>query len=413
MFHNNEYQPLFHNNYDNDDAVTVQVSDANSNLGNLLLEADWNEALDYLATPEGQHDVNDKNDPLGLFSKRSSNTKIEHGQIPNCKNTSFFAALLVRAPYKVIERICTMDPSQVDQPQDLMYALSIIPSEEEARSQELHRKIPYRTRTWSVEEYEQILNLLVQSFVSSASLPSVLLDCCPSWVIGNSNVVMTSLAVSAYNPDVSVTIVQLLCALEPNAIEKECKFHGRQIPLIIAAASPLPPKPSAGYSDAKNRRWKKVKLMVLSKAAWHDGQGEMLTKTPLTAAPPPEPSLQQVQYACGEAIQRNEWELVREFLKHYHSGETASNVGVELMMKGEFSVFDPIHAAMLDHDIKVNAAAGRRQSAKEKSQARDEWLHNNMGLVKYPLDAVLDLVSAVMPTSKYDAAAGRIVLRMS
>lgn len=234
---------------------------------------------------------------------------------------------------------------------------------------------------------------------------------------------MTPLAISAYNPDVSPTIVQLLCTLEPKAMEKECKFHGQPIPLIIAAASPLPPKLSAGYNDAKMRRWEKVKLMILSKA-WYDEQNEILLKavdsseTPdkksplLTASPPPEPTLQQVQYACEEAIQRNEWELVREFLKHYHTGYTASKVGVELVVKGD--EFQPIQTALGERDKKVNTTNERKLNAQEKAQAREEWLHNNMGLAMYPINAVLDLVSAVIPTSmNQDDADSGIVSPMS
>jgi len=56
-------QSMFRND---DDAATIQLSDANSTLGNLLLDADWDGCLEYLATPEGRHDARAGRDPLGL-----------------------------------------------------------------------------------------------------------------------------------------------------------------------------------------------------------------------------------------------------------------------------------------------------------------------------------------------------------
>ena len=112
--HNN----LLHH-YNTDDELTVNISSANSHLGNLLIESNWDEVLDYLTTPEGQHDVNANNDPLGLFNNQS-----DTNLIPSRKNTAFFAALFVRAPYQVIEQIYNIGPSHVDEPIDLMYVLS-------------------------------------------------------------------------------------------------------------------------------------------------------------------------------------------------------------------------------------------------------------------------------------------------
>ncbi|KAL7528760.1 hypothetical protein ACHAXR_002618, partial [Thalassiosira sp. AJA248-18] len=403
-------QPLFLNGH-HDDALTVQVSDANSHLGHLLLEADWAEALTHLATPEGQRDVDAKNDPLGLFNSRHLAAKYnKHAAIPSSKNTAFFAALFVRAPYDVIGKIFTMTPSHVDEPEDLMYAMSVIPSEEESRLQDLRRKVPHRTRAWTAEEYDQILNLLLQSFIYSKSPPSSLLNSWPPWMIGNSNLDLSPLAIASYNPDISVSIVQILCALEPQAMEKECifskaAFRGVQtVPIIIAAASPLPPDSSISYNDAKNLRWEKVKLLTLPKV-WYDEQRENLLKSvddagetnntckrPLAASPPPEPTLQHIQHACRESMRRNEWELVREFLKHYYPDTN--------LVETSISILKPIKAALTQHDEKIRAAMQRQQTAQEKSRAREEWLHKNMGLIMYPINAVLDLVSAVIPSSR-------------
>ncbi len=407
-------QPLLHRNAGHDDdGLTIQVSDANSQLGNLLLEADWDETLDYLTTPEGRNDVEARNDPLGL-SKSQSTIKNKLAHIPKSKNTAFFAALFVRAPYNVIESIVRVAPSHVDQPNDLMYVLSIIPSEEGARLQELSKKVPHRTRAWSKEEYSQILHLLLKSFVSSNSPSSVLLDYWPSWVIGTTNVRLTPLAIAAYNPDVPAKVVQLVCTLEPDAMNKQqCNFFGaadvQTTPLIIAAASPVPPKSSAQYEVARNARWEKVKLLSLDKG-WYNEEREVLYQSTtgsdtaeIAVSSPPEPTLQQAEDTCHEAMKRNEWELVREILKQYCEAGESTNMDKDLAK---------IQSALTKHDEQTSAALNKRMQAREKAQKRDEWLHNNMGLAMYPVHAFLDLVSVVMPAPKADVDSG-IVKPMS
>ena len=114
--------------------------------------------------------------------------------------------------------------------------------------------------------------------------------------------------------------------------DKECVFFGgvQVSPRIIAAASLLPPKQSAEYYNAKQRRWEKVKLLTLP-SSWYDGQRDVLSQmVDVTSAP--ELTMQQVQDACEDAIRREEWELAREFLKYYYT-ETA---------KGEASMLEPI-----------------------------------------------------------------------
>ena len=392
---------------DHDDNLTVQVTDANSHLGSLLLEADWSDVSRYLATPEGQIDVDTKNDPIGLFYDHSAD-KSKNSRIPRKKNTAFFASLFVRAPYEVIEKIYTMASDHVDQPEDLMYVLSVIPSEEEDHLREVQRKSP-RTRTWTKDEYNKILDLLLQLFISSKSPSSSLLDK-PSWIIGNRNFSLTPLAVAAYNTDVPAHIVQHLCALEPKAMDKECTFCGavqvQTIPLIIAAASPLPPynefnkEQSPEYNNAKALRWEKVKLLTLSKD-WYSEEGKILQTvvtswdTALPTSPPPEPTVQQIRNACEESMRRNEWELVRELLKHHY--------------QGEMETFEPITSALAQHDKKIQS----QQQKREKARARDQWLHKNMGLVMYPVDAFLDLVFACVPTKEDGDEASGIVAPMS
>ena len=415
--------PLFHNGHD-DDGLTVQISEGNSHLGQLLLEADWSELQSHLATPDGQCDVEAKNDPLGLFNAKKTAYKV-----PPSKNTALFAALFVRAPYTVIEKIYTMAPSHVDEPLDMMYVLSVIPSEEEARLQDSSstttaRKNPYRTRAWTSEEYAKVLNLLLHSFISSMAPSSALLKTTPSWMLPFA---LTPLAIAAYNPDVPAVIVEHLCALQPEAIEKECKFFGitHATPLIIAAASPLPTsKEDSKYNEAKDVRWEKIKLSTLPEA-WYDKQREVLIESveagekgtgtaiqPLataTTSPHPEPKLEHIEYACEEAKRRNEWELVREFLKRYNSSGDSS--AVSETAKEEPSKLDLLHIALTQHDEKTRTHTERKRESQEKARTRDKWLHDNMGLVMYPVDAALDLVSAVIPKKKSDA--GGIVHPMS
>ena len=384
MLRNNNTDQLQHHPYNNDDEYTVNISEANSHLGNLLLEANWDEVLDYLTTPEGQHDVNANNDPLGLFNNQS-----DTNLIPRTKNTSFFAVLFIRAPYQVIEQIYNIAPSHVDEPIDLMYVLSIIPSEEEVRLSQLQKKSPHRTRSWTQNDYHQLLNLQLKALSHSSSL----MDYWPSWIVGSTRNEMTPLAIAAYNPDVSANVVRILCMAAPESIDKVCTYHVRTLPIIIAAASPTT-KLSTNYEDAKLRRWEKAKMLLLSKDYYYSQQKIVLknaadddidlSRSQLLSDPSSttveatiEPQLKDINNACNQAIKHNEWELVREFVKQY------SSVDVK------------IQNALAQHDEKANAARKKQK----KKQDREEWLHRNAGLLMYPIDAVLDLISVVIPPS--------------
>ena len=105
--------------------------------------------------------------------------------------------------------------------------------------------------------------------------------------------------------------------------------------------------------------------------------------------------MQQIRNACEESMRRNEWELVRELLKHHY--------------QGEMETFEPITSALAQHDKKIQS----QQQKREKARARDQWLHKNMGLVMYPVDAFLDLVFACVPTKEDGDEASGIVAPMS
>jgi len=411
-------QPIFRAS-DQDDAITVQVSDTNCHLGQLLLEADWSQASNHLETPEGRRDVDAKNDPLGLLKGEPASKRKKRATIPSDKKTAFFAALYVRAPYDVIEQIFNIAPSHVDQPTDLMYVLSVIPTEEKERLQ--RQQIPCRTRAWTAEEYNQIINLLLKSFISSKTPSSSLLSFSPSWVIGNAACLFTPLAIAAYNPDIPVEVLQLIYMLEPNARDKECSFFGadqQTLPIYIAAASPLPPKETSGYKDAKVRRWDKVYYLTLPKE-WYGEQREIMLKDAwsgetydikqtLKMPQPPRITVYQVQHVCADAIKRSEWELVREFLKNEEHEAIEPEEEVNEAMAGVIS-------ALVTRDNMVVEANMKKKKAETKKEERSEWLHKNMGPVMYPINTLTDLIGAMKPPSKKkkDVLAAGIVQRMS
>ena len=329
-----------------DDAATVQLSDANSTLGNLLLDADWDGCLEYLATPEGLHDARAGNDPLGLGGGGDGDGDDEE--------SSFFAALFVRAPIAIVEAIRDAAPpmSRVGLSRHLAYVLCVVPSEEGVERVVVPR---FRTRTWSTCEHGGILRLLLRSLIVASysssspveSFSSPLLErrpCPPrrrgigasssSSSSGAPSLLLTPLAIAAYNPDVPPFVVRLLCSLEPRAMNAVCDFPRggggggaevvETIPLFLAAASPLPPpaeSSSPEYTGLRERRWEKVVLLTLSRE-WHEGRGGLLSGAgeddDVLASPATrEPTSAEVRRACEEAIRMDEWELVREYARRF------------------------------------------------------------------------------------------------
>lgn len=390
MISNQAAPVLYHHGFEDEDNLTVQVSDANSLLGTHLLEGDWEDALDYLDTPEGERDASAKNDPLGLFN--ADHKKLT---VPKSKNGALFASLYVRAPFPLIQKIC--DISKDAELCDLMYTLSVIPHEEQHRLEETQqRKIPYRSRSWKNEEYNSILNLFLKECTKgneAGTSASPLLEKCPSWIIPSA-FVLTPLAMAAYNPDVPCTFLQILCMLEPKAIDIDCKlFTVSTIPLIVAAASPVPPVayPIDVRDEVKRNRWDKVKLLMNKDHWFEQYTAQSISVNEVIGAELPSPptiALEQVKVACDEAMKRKEWELVRELLKQFDS-----MTGEELLTMG------PFQTALVRHDSKVNTKLMKQ----EQKRSRDEWMHRNMGLVMYPVDAIVDLFYAVIPQKHDDS----------
>jgi hypothetical protein len=419
-------QLLFRNDLDDD--TTVQLSNANSTLGNLLLDADWDGCLEYLATPEGRHDAQATNDPLGLGG--GGRGFGGGGGDDEDVDSAFFAALLVRAPIAVVEAMLdAAPPSHVGLSRHLAHVLCVVPSEEGARA------VPrWRTRTWSTSEHEGILRLLLRSLVAPSSSPgssSLLLErrTCPprrrrgggAWSSSSDGgaSLLTPLAIAAYNPDIPPSIARLLCALEPRVMEAECDFLPggvvgggaaavKTLPLFLAAASPLPPASSPEHAGMRERRWEKVALLTLS-GEWHEGQGEVLLRAgddAVLASPPPEPTSPEVGRACEEAIRRDEWELVREYARRYPPSFFLGGGG------------DVAWEALARHDERETADAERREREEGKGRSMGEWLRRNMGPVMYEIDAAMDLASAVIPESWKKCRSGTggrrgIVMRMS
>jgi hypothetical protein len=358
-------------------------------------------------------------DPLGLFNPGHEGGAKHH--IPKHKTSALFAALFVRAPFDVLAKIYEISPEQ--DPDDLAIALSVIPSEEEARlMSQPQKRIPYRSRAWTLEEYDCLLNLLVKHWINNPpySSTSPFLTKCASWILPFP---LTPLSIAAYNPDVTNKVLLSICELEPKARTIECKLFGVQTtPLFIAAASPVPPKPfnpnpimsvRVRYEESKENRWRKVKLLAIGSEWYMGGHSSR------------EPTIEEIHTACKEAIRRQEWELVREFLKRQDEAmpvvqaqlekTTFQGDGMDLDIKVSStiaiaepaqpkpstpsSLLDPIRAALSEHDVKTQTRLQKQQKANEKARARDDWHHKNMGLVMYPIDAAVDLVHAIIPSS--------------
>ena len=178
---------LFRNSGDNDDdAFTIDATNANSHLGTLLLESDWDECLSYLQTLDGRRDVIDGIDPLGILHQRVvaiTNNSKDGGA---GEGTALFAALYVRAPYDIVQMIHDIQAAAATTQSVffddhivihyLVYVLYVVPSEEDSRLMHtppatirttLQPSPSYRTRAWSIDEYENILHLLLRSISSS------------------------------------------------------------------------------------------------------------------------------------------------------------------------------------------------------------------------------------------------------
>mmetsp|Transcript_31031 Transcript_31031/g.73995 ORF Transcript_31031/g.73995 Transcript_31031/m.73995 type:complete len:385 (+) Transcript_31031:125-1279(+) len=360
------------------DGQTVLVSETNSHLGHLLLEGDFEDCLSYLQSSEGRDDVlGQKNDPLNL----NKATGIPRG-------TALFAALFVRATYDVLAKIQEIDPTRFETT-DLMYALSVVPSEEEERLAN-GRSSPYRTRTWTSDEYRKVLHLMIHTYVahdsqsaSSRHARKSLVDVAPNWIIQSA---LTPLSLAAYNPDVSASTLRLISTLEPRALNKTCALFGVQsLPLLIAASSPLPDEVDSrcAYMKARDVRWKKVNALTLSEDFYSRQQKGILEsvgsasvdalQTCIIDESPP--SLKDIQRSCEVAIKFGEYELVREFVKQADPNDLRD-----------------AREAVAFHDAK--------RKKKQKRLARVQWLHNNAGLLMYPVDALLDLFSLIVPRGK-------------
>ncbi|KAL7462070.1 hypothetical protein ACHAXS_002470 [Conticribra weissflogii] len=382
------------------------------------------------------------------------------------RRSAFFAGLFVRAPFPVMEAIYNIeketflhdpatsssdchdhDLSSISETdwwiECFMCLLAVIPTKDEERlsnstsptASGSNGAVLYRTRTWSVPEFESLILMLLNDYPSPgfseiesgsewkskseyhSDPSSTLLRMSPKWIINAPSVVsLTPLAIAAYNPDISPAILRLLHRLEPRAIRKECTLFGvHTIPLHVAAASPLPSKQTVSlscYNEAKERRWKKIEtLVVLSEIQNNnsanvvnfDGNGE----TNLTT----QPTMKQIQQTCREAIEREEWELVRELLKRYdqhhqrhqdhwsNSPRPFSKVAVVLTEtrnnhlkqyirdhyhRHPIPQLENVHNALLKHDTEVEIKTMQYRIAKEREE-RERSLRKNHVLV---LDAL-------------------------
>ena len=437
---------LFRNSGDDDDdAITIQATNANSHLGTLLLESDWDECASYLRTPDGRRDVIDGTDPLGILPRRgvvaASNSK------DGCagEGTVLFAALYVRAPYDIVRMIHDILTQTTPSPASdhirisnyLVYVLYVVPSEEASRllsndsSPATTAMLPFyqRTRAWSMDEYEKIIHLLLRSISSSSTL---LTTCYQRTArrgggVGNNakgerTCSLTPLAIACYNHDVPPSFVSVICALQPRAMDVECTFFTRNaddnegfffvktLSLFLAAASPLPTNKlsSPEHKEMHERRWKKVQLLTLG-SNWYNNninkQSSIDNETSLYATARVEPTSDQVKRACINAIQYEEWELVREYMNRYPAVSTEIVV-VPLDNNNNNVSTTTIANALARHDNRHTETLQHRKRKQEKRRKRREWLHRNMGPVMYEIDAIMDVVLAVIPLGKKNKRRG-------
>jgi len=205
-----------------------------------------------------------------------------------------------------------------------------------------------------------------------------LIDVAPNWIVKSA---LTPLCLAAYNPDVSVSTVQVISALEPRAMNKTCTLFGvKSLPLMIAASSPLPVEESSRYAEAKDVRWSKVNALTLSEDYY--GQQKRIILESVSGSvdalqsimiDEPSPSLQDEKRACEVAIKFGEFELVREFIEQ----------------AGDPNDLKDAREAVASRDAK--------RQKKQKRLERDRWLQKNAGLLMYPVDALLDLFSIFVP----------------
>ena len=268
-----------------------------------------------------------------------------------------------------------------------MYALSVVPSEEKKRM-DRGRSSSYRSRTWTSDEFRKVLHLLIHTYVThqnqSASSPcESLIDIAPNWIIQSA---LTPLCLAAYNPDVSVSTVQVISALEPRALKKTCTLFGvKSLPVLIAASSPLPDEAGSrcAYMEAKDVRWRKVNALALPEDFYSQQQNVILESVSSASSDvlqtikidEPTPSLHDVKKSCETAIKFGEYELVREFVKQ----------------AGDPNGLEDAQEAVESHDSK--------RQKRLKRLEREQWLHKNAGLVMYPVDALRDVLSMFLPKS--------------
>jgi hypothetical protein len=170
------------------------------------------------------------------------------------------------------------------------------------------------------------------------------------------------------------------------------------------------------------QRWKKVQLLTLgmdwynnNNSNWQSKDGDVVAAA---AAAQVDPTLDQVKHACLIAIQYNEWELVREYMKYYPAVSTEMvvlNNNNNILTTTTTTTI--IANALEHHDKYYTEIIHHHNQKQEKRRKRREWLHRNMGPIMYEIDAIMDVIRAIIPTCKKNSRGGKtgcgIVLPMS
>lgn len=121
-------------------------------------------------------------------------------------------------------------------------------------------------------------------------------------------------------------------------------------------------------------------------------------------------------------MKRHEWELVREFLKRYDESrlpvvqahlesptggrycaytdqkalpEAEVKIPIHEIQSTSSPLLESIRTALSEHDRKRK----HHLENQRRTRSRDDSAHKNMGLVMYPIDAMVDVATAIVPSA--------------
>jgi len=256
--------------------------------------------------------------------------------------SAIFTAVFHRAPLDVIQAIKDMKPDELSET-DLHCALAS-DRHRQPNSQGIER------RNWHRSEHEAVIELLVEGCP-----PTAFLKTSPPSMTGVRE--YTPLGHALDNQDISPRITKCLCFKEPRAIETDCYFMDGPIrPLALAMHQ----------TDKRD-------LILLGMTFYQ----EQNTSGGWERVAIPDVGIDQFDSALKKAVQAKEWDLVGKLLPDARvAGMSPEDV-------------HPVEELLEAHQKKARAKA--------EKEARNR---KNFGMAMYPVDVIMDLVSAVTPSRR-------------